>query len=219
MLYGNAGTNLLNGAAGIDTMRGRGGNDFYVVDNVNDTVDEAFAGSSGSDLVQSFVSFSLANAVHVRGAVERLVLLGTANIEGGGNALNNTVYGNTGNNLLNGGAGHDILRGGAGNDTFLFNTALGATNVDRIVDYNVAADTVRLENAVFAAIAGTGVLTAAQFARNTSGLAQDLNDRIVYETDTGRLLYDSNGSAAGGPIQFATLTANLALTHADFFVV
>jgi Ca2+-binding RTX toxin-like protein len=219
VLYGNTGTNLLNGATGIDTMRGRGGDDFYVVDSVNDTVDEAYAGSSGRDLVQSFVSFSLANATHVRGAVERLVLIGSANIEGGGNALNNTVYGNTGNNLLNGGAGADVLRGNAGNDSFVFNTALGQGNVDTITDYNVAADTIRLENAVFSAIAGTGVLTAAQFVKNTSGLAQGLDDRIVYETDTGGLFYDSNGSAAGGSSQFATLAANLGITNADFFVV
>lgn len=44
-------------------------------------------------------------------------------------------------------------------------------------------------------------------------------DRIIYETDTGKLLYDSNGSAAGGPIQFATLAPNLGITNADFFVV
>ena len=42
------------------------------------------------------------------------------------------------------------------------------------------------------------MLTAGQFVRNGSGLAQDANDRIVYETDTGRLSYDSNGNAAGG---------------------
>jgi Ca2+-binding RTX toxin-like protein len=219
VLYGNTGINALNGGAGADLMRGRGGNDLYVVDNVSDTVDEAFSGSNGSDLVQSLVSFSLAGTAHVRGAVERLVLVGSANIAGSGNALNNTVYGNAGNNLLNGGFGNDILRGGAGQDTFLFNTGLASINIDTITDYNVAADTMRLENAVFAAVAGTGVLTAAQFARNTSGVAQDLNDRIVYEIDTGRLFYDSNGSAAGGHVQFAALAANLGITNADFFVV
>ena len=69
-LYGNTGMNVLNGAAGADTMRGRGGNDTYVVDNVNDTVDEAFAGSGGNDTVRSSISFSLANSAHVLGQLE-----------------------------------------------------------------------------------------------------------------------------------------------------
>ena len=44
-------------------------------------------------------------------------------------------------------------------------------------------------------------------------------DRIVYETDTGKLFYDSNGNAAGGAVQFGLLTSGLALTNADFFVI
>ena len=218
-LYGNTGMNVLNGATGADAMRGGGGNDTYVVDNVNDAVDEAVAGSGGNDTVRSAISFGLANPAHVRGQLENVVLLGSANINATGNALNNALYGNTGMNVLNGATGADTMRGGGGADAFLFNTALGPTNVDTIADFNVAADTIRLENAIFTAIAGTGVLAAAQFAKNTSGLAQDLNDRIIYETDTGKLFYDSNGSAAGGSIHFATLAANPALTNADFFVV
>jgi Ca2+-binding RTX toxin-like protein len=63
------------------------------------------------------------------------------------------------------------------------------------------------------------VLTAAQFAANASGTAQDASDRIIYETDTGKLFYDSNGSTAGGAVQFALLGTGLALTNADFFIV
>lgn len=46
----------------------------------------------------------------------------------------------------------------------------------------------------------------------------DAFDRIMYETDTGRLYFDADGSGAGACVQFATLAANLALTSADFFV-
>jgi hypothetical protein len=38
-------------------------------------------------------------------------------------------------------------------------------------------------------------------------------------TDTGRLVYDNNGSAAGGAVQFATLDAGLDVTDADFLIV
>ena len=49
--------------------------------------------------------------------------------------------------------------------------------------------------------------------------AQDADDRIVYETDTGKLFFDSNGGAAGGSIQFAVVSPGLALTNADFFII
>ena len=102
----------------------------------------------------------------------------------------------------------------------MFNTALNAaTNVDQITDYNVAADTIVLDHTIFTTIVGTGTLTAAQFVANTAGTAQDASDRIVYETDTGKLFYDSNGNAAGGETQFAQLAAGLALTNNDFLIV
>jgi Ca2+-binding RTX toxin-like protein len=55
--------------------------------------------------------------------------------------------------------------------------------------------------------------------KNTTGLAADANDRIIYETDTGRLFYDSNGNAAGGSVHFATLAPNVALSNVDFQVI
>ncbi len=101
----------------------------------------------------------------------------------------------------------------------MFNTALAGGNIDDITDFSVADDTIRLDNAIFASIAGTGVLTAAQFVANTSGTALDASDRIIYETDTGSLIYDANGSAGGGRYLVATLDAGLAITNADFFIV
>ncbi|MGO4839437.1 calcium-binding protein, partial [Rhizobiaceae sp. 2RAB30] len=113
------------------------------------------------------------------------------------------------------------LTGGAGSDNFVFNTGLNAaTNVDRIVDFNVPQDTIRLDNAVMAGLGTTlGILSAAKFWKSTSGTAHDADDRIIYETDTGKLFYDSNGKAAGGSVHFATLAPNLALTNADFVVI
>jgi hypothetical protein len=60
---------------------------------------------------------------------------------------------------------------------------------------------------------------AGQFRTNNTGAAQDADDRIIYESDSGKLWYDSNGNAAGGNYLFADLASGLALTNADFFIV
>ncbi len=180
--------------------------------------------SGGLDGVQSSITFSLANA----GAVETLTLTGSLSIRGTGNTYNNTLTGNAGanvldggagadNDMLNGGTGKDTLTGGAGKDTFFFNAALSAANSDKINDFSVADDTVRLENAAFTALKATGALASAAFY--VGAAAHDASDRIIYNKTTGALSYDSNGNAAGGAVQFATLAKGLALTNADFVVV
>ncbi len=50
---------------------------------------------------------------------------------------------------------------------------------DTITDFTPSDDTIRLDNTVFSAIAGTGTLSASQFTANGSGTAQDANDRII----------------------------------------
>ena len=125
------------------------------------------------------------------------------------------LQGNATANALNGAAGNDILTGFGGSDTFRFTTALGALNVDTLTDFNVAADTIHLENAVFTGLP-TGALAADAF--HIGAAAADAEDRIVYNKTTGALIFDANGNALGGATQFAKLTAGLAMTNADFFV-
>jgi Ca2+-binding RTX toxin-like protein len=215
-IIGNAGNNIINGLGGIDTMHGLGGNDKYYVDNAADVVVETVGG--GSDRVYASVNYALKSGVEVESLTTNDANATTA-LKLAGNAFANTIIGNAGSNFLNGAAGADTLTGLGGSDIFMFNTALGGGNVDAITDFNVADDTIRLDNAIFTAIAGTGVLTAAQFSASASGTAQDASDRIIYETDTGELIYDANGSAAGGGFLFTTLDAGLAITNADFFIV
>ena len=119
VLTGGRGNDTLNGGAGADTMRGGVGNDVYVVDNVGDVVDESLSGSDGTDTVQSSISFNLANASRVLGAVENLTLLGSANINATGNGQSNLLTGNAGANVLDGGAGADTMTGSAGDDVYV----------------------------------------------------------------------------------------------------
>ena len=150
--------------------------------------------------------------------VENLTLGGSGNINGTGNSFANVLTGNAGANVLNGGDGADTMKGGGGSDTFEFTTSLVAGKIDTIMDFSVD-DTIRLSRAIFNTIVGTGTLSATQFVANASGTAQDANDRIIYETDTGKLFFDSNGSAAGGATQFAQLSSGLALTANDFSII
>ena len=60
---------------------------------------------------------------------------------------------------------------------------------------------------------------ADQFVANASGTAEDANDRIIFETDTGKLFFDSNGSTAGGAAQFAKVSSDLELTASSFSII
>ncbi len=208
-LTGNAGNNGLNGGGGADEMAGGAGNDTYYVDDMGDMVKE-WAGS-GTDSVYAWVSYALtAN-------VENLTLSGTANINGQGNNLANSLSGNGGANVLDGGAGADTLNGGHGNDVYRFSTALGPANVDRIVAYDHAGDTIHLDRDIFAALA-MGTLNAGAF--NTGAVATQADDRVLFETTTKSLFYDADGLGGVAAVKFATIgSITGTLDYTDFFVV
>jgi Ca2+-binding RTX toxin-like protein len=107
-LTGGAGDDRLDGGLGADVMAGGLGNDTYIVDTYADTVTEAANG--GVDTVRTDLTFTLGSNV------ENLVLIGSANLDGSGNALENSLTGNDGDNLLTGYDGDDVLDGGLGND-------------------------------------------------------------------------------------------------------
>ncbi|WP_366509784.1 M10 family metallopeptidase C-terminal domain-containing protein, partial [Mesorhizobium sp.] len=81
-----------------------------------------------------------------------------------GNEFSQTILGNAGANVINGGRGADILTGNGGNDTFVFNSALGAGNVDRITDFDKLQDKIQLDDAVFAGLKLGGLSSDAFFA-------------------------------------------------------
>ena len=227
LLYGAGGADVIDGGTGADDLRGGTGADKFYVDNIGDTILED--ANADIDTVISSVNHTL--AVNV----ENISLGGAANIGANGNASNNKMIGNDGANTmkglegadsLNGGAGNDVLyggtgidalAGGAGADTFVFNAPASANNRDTIVDFNVAADTIRLEDSVFTTIGPVGTLAANAF--QIGGAAVNANVRIIYNADSGKLFYDDDGSGAHAAIWIATLDPGLALTRADFVIV
>src|SRR3954454_21386773 len=174
-LIGNGGNDWLDGGTGADSMAGGLGNDTYTIDNVLDSVTEN--AGEGTDLVRSSISTTLgAN-------VENLTLLGSASIDGTGNALANTIRGTSGNNILDGGAGADKMYGGAGDDTYVVDNAGdgiaeaaggGTDTALASISYTLAANVENLTLTGSSAIDGTGnaldnVITGNSAANTLSG--------------------------------------------------
>ncbi len=217
-ITGNAADNILSdgGPGAADSLRGLAGNDIYRIYNSGDVVIEIVG--QGTDRITTAVDYALAAGV----SVEILTTngsSGTSGIDLTGNELVQSITGNAGANILDGKAGADTLSGLGGEDVFAFSTTLGGGNADTITDFNVANDTIQLDDAIFKSILATGELLSGYFRSNTTGLAQDANDHIIFEKDAGELYYDADGTGAASGILFAKLTAGLSLIYADFFVV
>jgi Ca2+-binding RTX toxin-like protein len=236
-LTGGLGDDIISGNSGNDTLLGGEGADRLFGNNGNDTLkggsgSDYMSGGDGSDRANyssstARVTVSLINPSLNSGEAAGDTFLSVENLTGTvyndsltGNSGVNAIYGGNGNDTIRGGRGNDVLTGGSGRDTFCFYDTLSSTNnVDRITDFSVFADTINLQDSIFQALTALGVLATYAFRANTTGLAADNSDRIIYEKDTGELYYDYNGKAAGGGVLFATLSHNLAMTNADFMVV
>jgi serralysin len=93
---------------------------------------------------------------------------------------------------------------------------LGTGNVDTVADFNVAADTFRLENAVFAGLAA-GALAAPAYFEGSA--ARDADDGIIYNAANGALFFDKDGIGGAAAVRFATVSAGLSMPNNDFVVV
>ena len=132
-----------------------------------------------------------------------------------GGAGDDTLLGGSGNDRLYGGSGRDVLTGGANSDSFYFDTSLAGT-IDKILDFSTVDDTIVLENAVFTAFSRTGTMSSSAF--HVGAAAHDSTDRIIYNSNTGALSYDPDGTGAAAAVQFAELSTKLPLTYQDFLI-
>ena len=217
IITGNDGVNILVGGGGADTLIGGAGNDTYLVDNTGDVVVESVTNPNEIDTVNSSVTYTLS------ANVEDLTLAGIDSINGTGNSGANLIMGNNGANVLIGGAGNDTLTGGAGKDTFWFTDALDAiNNVDTITDFVSGND--QLEFSV-SALTGLGVIgqwaaSDQRFWSSTTGIAHNASDRLIYNTSTGELNYDSDGTGvlAAVTVEILGVLTHPALSAADIIV-
>jgi Ca2+-binding RTX toxin-like protein len=238
-LFGGAGDDTLFGSDGRvgDTLDGGDGNDTYYVTGIGDVLNDA----SGTDTIFTDALYS-----SLASAFENLTMLGSADLDADGNALANvltgnaganefhgnggadTILGNAGYDSLGGGAGNDWLDGGDGHDTlggsgdrdhFVFRQ-YGAANNDVVLDMSRNWDDIQLDANVFSDLGATGRFASGD-ARFFSGAgataAHDASDRIVYDTSTGNLCYDHDGSGGDAAQLVATLQGAPAILATDIW--
>ena len=164
------GNDTIIGGLGGDTLYGGGDHDLIIGDEGNDTL----RGDNGSDTVMGGVGDDL-----VRGGGGRDWLDGgEGNDELRGESSLDTLVGGEGDDTLIGGAGHDSLIGGNGSDVFVFGVGEGR---DRIADFDLTVDTVRLDASLWGDSTTDIATIIADYARFTQG-------NVVMEFDDGEVL-------------------------------
>ncbi|MEO0032654.1 MAG: hypothetical protein RIS94_2412 [Pseudomonadota bacterium] len=223
------------------------GNDTYILGSVVANVVEATG--EGTDLVK-IADPNPGRKYIAPAGVENIWLINTADTAVTGNGLANDIRGNAaantlygaggadvlrglgGTDILNGGAGADVLyggagldrlTGGAGTDRFVFDTAPNtATNADTITDFFHGTDKLAFAAKVFAGIGAVGPLASAAFWSGANvASAHDASDRVIYDTVSGKLYFDADGTGSAGAVLVATLGVDThpALTAVDSLIV
>lgn len=140
--------------------------------------------------------------------------LGSDSINGGKG--NDVIDGGDGDDTLIGGAGSDTLTGGSGSDLFVFNSKPSKKVQDTITDFEHGEDLIQLDDAVFKKFKNITDL-GDHFVVGSA--AADADDYLIYNSSTGALIYDVNGSKAGGVVTIATLGTGLSLDATDFAII
>lgn len=163
------------------------------------------------------VSPTVTNPVNIINGTNRSdTLTGTSGVD--------HISGAQGGDKIFGKGGNDVLTGGQDWDKFVFDTALGAGNVDTITDFDTRYDYIYLDNAIFTKL-GAGSLSSPDrissswFEAGSNPKADDSNDYIIYNKTTGVISYDADGNGSGAAIPFAQLAPGTVISYADFFVV
>ncbi len=216
VIRGNLGDNTLDSGVGEgDLLAGGAGNDTYLVRNADDDVVEA--AGEGGDVVMAAVSYVLGGNAEIE-VLRTIDDAATTAINLTGNSVAQTLIGNDGDNRLDGRRGMDVLTGNDGADTFVFVTAVAPVNAKTITDFTSGEDVLELAASVFSGLTA-GALDADALVVNTTGLAEGTEDRIIYNSVTGEVLFDADGAGGAAARVFATLQLGATLTSDDISIV
>lgn len=239
--YGGAGNDVLLGGSGDDDLFGEDGND----DLRGGLGADAMDGGAGKDaasyvLAKSAVIVALDGTLVATGeaagdSFTRIEDLTGSNLvaEGDtlkGNAAANAISGLAGDDILLGGGGSDVLAGGRGADTVTggagndrFSYAALTEVGDVITDFSSLAvgnnDVFQFRGSAFGGL-GAGALLATQFQSSASDTAGTAGVRFFYETDTGILRFDADGSGGvSAAVIIATLQPGATMAIADIAIL
>jgi Ca2+-binding RTX toxin-like protein len=230
-LYGEAGNDDIQGGAGADILVGGVGDDVISGGAADDQIygegnNDTLNGDSGVDFLAGGTGDD-----KIDGGTEGDRLFG----EGGADQLT----GSEGGDYLDGGTGNDILSGGGGNDVMLGNVdrdqltggagqdyfAFGSFNQgsDSILDFTTAdADRIYIFAAGFGSGLAAGALAANRFVAGTDPLANQAFGQFLYNTATGQLSFDADGTGGLAAQELSTVFAPggvvATLTAADFLL-
>ncbi|MGI4850199.1 MAG: calcium-binding protein [Janthinobacterium lividum] len=192
-LLGGGGQDYLDGGAGADEMEGGRGDDYYLVNSVNDSILEQQ--NEGFDTVVS-------SANTILGAnIEQLNLVEGYRINGTGNRLDNRLFGNSQDNILDGVTGADWMVGGLGNDTYYIDNAGDRT-------FESSGEGIDTVNASISHVLGANIenLNLLDFSKPESGMADGV-PILVYGYPKAFELDYMQGNAVAGFKGTCALTA------------
>jgi fibronectin-binding autotransporter adhesin len=192
-----AGEDLIQGLGNNDTIDALGGADQVSGGNGKDTI----AGGDGNDSVKGNKGGDT-----LSGDAGNDVIVGAKG--------NDLLKGGDGDDWLNGGRGNNKLFGGEGEDTFVFRTRKATDTVKDFAD----GDIIALAKSAFHGIGPKGVLKAKYF--HIGDEAETRKQHILYDEDSGWLLYAKKGSGTANPLAFAKIGKHLDdFDHHDILVI
>ncbi len=177
-----------------------------------------------TDIATAWLNALLTQAAQTAGTFNAAVTaLHPDVVEVTGSALNDRISGDgrvnvlrgwSGNDYIDGRGGADTLTGGTGRDTFVYDFA--NYGGDLITDFVTGVDQFQISQDGFA-----GGLTAGApvpFIAGSNPTPTGAGGVFLYNTVSGQLFWDADGTGAGGPVLIATLVGAPGLSAADFVV-
>ena len=220
----------IDAGAGNDTVTG-GIGDYSIIGGSGS---DKITGSSGNDIIHGDILHIDETYSDVKGKDTLIGGDGNDQLDGGygddsltGGNGNDLLYGAGGTDIMSGDAGDDILvaygskdqlTGGAGSDKFVFynwdSTAMTAT----VKDFKSGTDFLDVEcwsNSIDDVV----VMDSTNFLSG-KGMKSSTNDSVfVYDTSTGNLYFDDDGSGSGKGVLIVTLTGKPTLSTNYFTTV
>ncbi len=214
-LYGRAGNDALSGGAigAANTLVGQEGDDHYDVYIAGDSIVE-LAGE-GNDEIYAYLSvFTMpANVEIMLGGFVQEGFTGLGN--GIANLIRGGFYGDflsglDGDDILIGGGGADTLVGGNGADQFRYSNVDG---IDTIVGFTSGSDKIALFDLSFQQTA------TVDFRQGAGAVATSANSTFFYDSATGIVSFDIDGTGAVAALALASVGTGLTLAAGDFIFV